>query len=114
LELGSDFDITQTGYYASNRIGAFIYKQNAFATFTSGAGSMTSAILGGDATPVPNNFTDPDTAWQTETNAYDGNTATSTITTANVADNTWSSFLQFTLAAAWCPYCLRGVFKGCP
>lgn len=100
LEPGSDFTITQTGYYDSTAIGAFVYKANAFATYTNGAGSIKSSVLGGTNNILPTGNADPDAAWSNEAHAYDSNPATAATTTANVATNTWSSYLYLTRAAA--------------
>ena len=100
LEPASDFVITQSGYYASDRIGAFIYKANAFATYSNGAGSMKSSVLGADNNNSPTGSSDPDAAWTDEAKAYDGNTGTTAVTSANVAPGSYSSYLYLTRAGS--------------
>ncbi len=93
IELGNNFTISQKGYI-DTAVGSnknLVYKQNAFRTYISAGGNITSEITGVVQT-TPTSTNDPNVDWIGDNNAIDGNTAT--FATSGAVSNAWSSYLE--------------------
>lgn len=95
LELGDDFQIDYSGYIDTTDTGENITrKEDAFRTYMSGSGNITSVMLDVSwSNPTGND--DPEGAWSNEANAYDDNLGTYA-TDAAVAQGAWSEYIEFT------------------
>jgi len=100
MELGDNFTITQSGWWDTNYSvnKTAVYKEDAFRTWISGTGNITSGIFQ-EARESPTGFSDPDAQWTNEPNAFDGNTATFAVDT--VAAAKWSTSLHLTHSGVW-------------
>ncbi len=100
IELGDDFDVRINGYWNTGGEWVSVHsKESAYATYISGTNEITSSILSGLSNISPTGFVDPDAAWANEADAYDGNVATGADLTTAAPANSWSSFIEFTIAA---------------
>lgn len=98
LEPGNSFDIEAEVYYQSKALGGFLYKEDAFAVYYDGAGTIRASILANAAQVSPTAFSDPGTEWTTEANVYDTIAGTNAERT-NLPATTWSSYLILDRAA---------------
>lgn len=97
IELGNNFTIEQSGYWdTSYAVGKnAVYKQDAFRTYVSSAGNITSELTSSVlswAYPTGNTAN----GWNNPTYAYDNNTVTFADYTVSF---TWSPFLEFSYAS---------------
>jgi len=95
LELIDNFTIEQKGWIDTTQVGANLTgKLNAFRTYISASGNITSLIYDWQ---LPTSDDDP-SDWSNETNAYDDSTATSA-THSTTTPNSWGQFLTLSYDA---------------
>ena len=100
LELSDNFTIAMTGYIDTSAVGANLTsKSGALQAFISGSGNITASA--NNTFVSPTGFIDTDSEWLNETLIYDGDVAT-TSQDRDVPVNTWSSYIQLTIANIFC------------
>jgi len=99
-ELGSNFTVEQKGWIDTTATSNnnLVYKEGAFKSWVSGTGNVTAGIFAW-TTPTADN--DPSATWSSDNLSRDDNTGTAALD--NVAQSSWSGYLELSVASAqWC------------
>jgi len=104
MELGDNFTVEMKGWVDTDNGTEkwLVHKPGAFGVKVSDtvAENITAGILGGENLLVPTSHVDAATAWTSDNLSYDDDWGT--FAESNVANNSWSEWLELQHSAVWC------------
>lgn len=96
---GNTFDLEYDTYINVDRQGTIVYKEDSFVCYSEADGSNITASQLSEADDIdPTGYSDLDSVWSNEANAYDNNAVTAATSSGATVGN-WSSYLILTIGA---------------